>query len=724
MVRFRNDQQVKRATRQFENLDAWCQHHQVLLENDADLAAALLPLQKIARSKPEIGSRTAQVLDLLVALGGDSDTLVSACLYRRLINNDESLQDLARDYSEQACRLAGELVDIDRLGAAYDPGSQHQSAEGLRRLLLALVQDVRVVLIAICDHLVHLRSLDDVDQETRVRDTRLVQAIHVPLANRLGIWQLKWELEDRVFRNLKPDIYRRIAKLLDERRVDRERYIKALVQDVEERLKAASIQAEVKGRPKHIYSIWRKMQRKSLAFHELFDVRALRILVDDVANCYAALGMVHSLWRPIPGEFDDYIANPKGNEYRSLHTAIYGPEGKTVEIQIRTHEMHEHAELGVAAHWRYKEGGQHDPSYQRKLNWMRQLLETSGEGADEALLDEFGGEGSDERVYALTPRGQVIDMRAGSTVLDFAYHIHTDVGHRCKGAKVNGRIVPLTHMLENGEQVEILTSKNPEPSRDWLIPRFGYLKSSRARAKVRQWYKHKDFERNLSEGKDVLDKELKRLAASSSDLDPIVKKFKQSSLDHLYVAVAAGEVTAAQVAAALEELRRPEDEDILPLAHDDRRKKASGDDLIIEGVGNLMTAMAKCCRPVPGDPIVGYITRGRGVSIHRQDCRNALRLITTDPARELEVEWGGQTQDIYKADLLVLAYPRKGLIRDIGNTLQSCKSDVLAINSQSNEREGVAEIRLTVKVGDFEHLSYILNRLSAIPNVFDANRVG
>jgi GTP pyrophosphokinase len=386
--------------------------------------------------------------------------------------------------------------------------------------------------------------------------------------------------------------------------------------------------------------------------------------------------------------------------------------------------MDQHAELGVAAHWRYKEGGNHDVGYQRKLNWMRQLLESSGEEADETLLDEFGGEGSDERIYALTPRGQVIDLRAGSTVLDFAYHIHTDVGHRCRGAKVNGRIVPLTYALKNGEQVEVLTGKTAQPSRDWLLTRAGYLKSSRARGKVRQWFKRMDHERNLAEGKEILDKELKRLAASASDLEPILDRFHKKSIDSLYVAVASGDVTSGQVASALEDLRQPEDEEVLPLARSIEVPRSAKDDVIIEGVGNLMTSLARCCSPLPGDPISGYITRNRGVSIHRQDCKNALRLVSSEPERMLEVAWGGHTHDRYKAQLLIMAYERKGLIRDIGEMLLHCHSDVLAINTRVDEKMGRVEIDLSVRVSDFEHLGFVLNRISSIPNVYETRRVG
>ena len=689
-------------------------------------ALARLPAESASTSaeSPDTPEHLVQCLQLLTDLNADHYCLIATCLYFRVSHRGESVDQALNGLPLEAIQLARQLLDIDRLEQAYEPDSVHASPEGLRRLLLALIQDVRVVLIALCDRLVRLRFNVTAEEPERRQYARLIHTIHGPLANRLGIWQLKWELEDLVFRCLEPKTYQRIAKLLDQRRVDRERYIVKLVANVEDKLRGAKIEAAVRGRPKHIYSIWRKMQRKGLAFEELFDVRALRILVDDVATCYATLGLLHSLWPPVPGEFDDYIANPKGNNYQSLHTAVHGPGAQIVEMQIRTHQMDRHSELGVAAHWRYKEGGDHDASYQRKLNWMRQLLESSGEDADHSVLDEFAGDGSDERIYVLTPRGQVIDLRAGSTVLDFAYHIHTDVGHRCRGGKVNGRIVPLTQALKNGEQVEILTGKIARPSRDWLLLRAGYLKSSRARSKVRQWFKRKDHERNLAEGREILEKELKRLAASPDDLEPILERFHQKSVDSLYVAVSSGEVTSGQVASALQDLQRPEDEDILPLARTPTPTRGAKDDVVIDGVGNLMTSLARCCSPLPGDRIAGYITRNRGVSIHRQDCKNVLRLAAVDSARMLEVDWGGRTSDRYQAQLLILAYERKGLIRDIGEMMLHCHSDVLSINTRVNEKIGRMEIEISVRVSDFEHLDFVLNRLASIPNVYETNRVG
>ncbi len=712
---------MKRNASQYSNLAGWWDEYRAANPGPGlDVLEAALASLSDATGDLEVGTdaisrcHLPQTLDVLCELGADPECLALMCRYFAL---------RAGGAAPEPGSPAGALVEIDRLERAYRADSG--SPEGLRRLLLAIVEDVRVVLVVLADRLIRLRALVPTQNPERRDLAALIRAIHVPLANRLGIWQLKWELEDLVFRVLEPALYQRIARLLDERRADRERYIARLIASLNRELSAAGLKGEVGGRPKHIYSIWRKMQRKGLAFHELYDIRAVRILVDDVATCYAALGLVHTLWPPIPGEFDDYVANPKGNQYRSLHTAVFGPDSKTVEIQIRTWEMNDQAELGVAPHWRYKEGAAHDPSHQRKLAGMRQLLAAGGEAGDAALLDEFGAERGDDTVYVLTPKGRVVELKAGCTVLDFAYHIHTDIGHRCKGAKVNGHIVPLTYQVKNGEQIEILTAKHPDPSRDWLVTRDRYyLHSARARAKVRQWFRQQDRERNLADGKELLERELKRLAASAGDLEPIVKRFKLNGLDALYVAVAIGEISVGQVAAALEELRRPDDPDLLPLARSPvKRRRGQTDDLIIEGVGNLMTNLARCCNPVPGDAILGFVTRGRGVSIHRRDCKNVDRLIGNDPARMLEVEWGGATGDRYQAEIALSAFDRKGLIRDIGNLLANSRSDVLSLNSNA-DGGGHADIRLTVRVSDFDHLSYLINRLATLPNVLDVRRVG
>ncbi|MDH3940636.1 MAG: bifunctional (p)ppGpp synthetase/guanosine-3',5'-bis(diphosphate) 3'-pyrophosphohydrolase, partial [Xanthomonadales bacterium] len=551
-----------------------------------------------------------------------------------------------------------------------------------------------------------------------------------PLANRLGIWQLKWELEDLSFRYQEPAQYRKVAQLVAEHRTERERFISAFMSKLRDALETAGISAEVRGRPKHIYSIWKKMQRKGLDFHQLFDVRAVRVLVEDLPACYSALGLVHTLWQPIPGEFDDYITTPKGNNYQSLHTAVADREGRAVEVQIRTREMHEHAELGVAAHWRYKEGGPTDPAFDNKIAIMRQLLDSSDEDLDDqSLLDSFQSATSEDRVYVLTPQGQVVDLTAGSTVLDFAYHVHTEVGHRCRGAKVNGRIVPLTHEVHTGDRVEILTGKQPNPSRDWLNPRLGYIHGARARAKVRQWYKRESRDDNLRAGKDALEAEAKRVGLALSDLKDVLVKFNLASAEDLYIAVGNGDLTSGQIFNALSRMRAeqvaPQAEDLVTRAPVRQRGPAvrKQDDVIIEGVGNLMTTIAKCCRPVPGDPVAGYVTQGRGVTIHREDCGQVVHWRAENSPRLLQVRWGEKPETHYSVELLIRAFDRRDLIRDISTVLSTAETQVTDISSRLDESTDEVTIRLKVRVKDYEQLSDLLSRLGNVSNVIEARRL-
>jgi GTP pyrophosphokinase len=641
----------------------------------------------------------------------------------------ENPDSICADISPGVKDQLDQLLYLIELETEHLPASASHSAEGLRRMLLALIKDVRVVLIAIAWQLVKLRRVKN-DHNEAVLLAREAMLIHAPLANRLGIWQLKWELEDLAFRYSQPEDYRRIAQLVSERRSDRESFIQAFIKKLEAATAGAGIKSEVKGRPKHMYSIWRKMQRKGLDFHELFDVRAVRILVDDIPGCYSVLGLVHSLWQPVPGEFDDYITMPKGNNYQSLHTAVIGPEGKVVEVQIRTYEMNEHAELGVASHWRYKEGGPTDPAFDNKIAVMRQLLDSGDEKLDdESLLESFQTAVSEDRVYVLTPRGQVLDLALGATVLDFAYQVHTEVGHRCQGAKVNGRIVPLTYRLETGSRVEILTGKHAKPSRDWLNPRLGFIRGARARAKVRQWFRRESHEENLQQGKEVVEADLKRLGLTVADLETVPERFNFNTVDDLFAAVGNGDLTVSQVVHAVERYKDKEVvltvEDLVSRAPKRRRtqedKKVS--DITIEGVGNLMTSMARCCQPVPGDQICGYITRGRGVTIHRDDCPNALRWVREDNPRLIQVRWRKELDSGYRVNLLLRAYNRRELIKDISTMMATSDVTVTDINSHVDEDTEEVSIRLQVTVKDYQHLSDLLNRLNTIPNVFEARRM-
>jgi len=595
------------------------------------------------------------------------------------------------------------------------------SAEGLRRLLLAIVRDLRVVFILLARQLARMRAAAALDDERRRALAQLTIDIHAPLANRLGIWQLKWELEDLAFRYLQPDTYRRIADLLDERRGDREAWIAAARKELGEALRAAGIEADVAGRPKHIYSIWRKMQRKGGDFAALHDIRALRVLVADVATCYAALGVVHGLWPFVAGEFDDYIAQPKGNNYQSLHTAVIGPGGRTLEVQIRTPDMHAHAELGVAAHWRYKEGGGGDASFERKIAWMRQLLEARDPADDDAaLLAGFRTDVIEDRVYLLTPKGQVIDLPRGATVLDFAYSIHTDVGHRCRRAKVDGRIVPLNFQPASGDRIEILTGKVSEPRRDWLSAHHGYLNTHRGREKVRTWFKRIDHEQNLAAGRAMLERELRRLALGAVDLERLPAQLDLQTLDEVHVGLALGDITATQVARALHEQVAPRERS-QPKAP--RPPPRGRDAVVIDGVGNLMTALARCCQPLPGDPVLGFITRGRGVSVHRADCAQLARLRERDPARVVEVDWGGGAGQSYEVDVLVRAYDRKSLHKDVTNVIAAANVYMVAINARVDAASGEVAMHFSLRVTDFGQLSALLARILAVPNVIEARRL-
>ncbi|GAB4357022.1 MAG: GTP diphosphokinase [Gammaproteobacteria bacterium] len=666
---------------------------------------------------------------ILGELGMDAETLAAGLLHGVVSEGRSGLEEVREKFGEGIASLVEGVLRMDAIrehqqaSGADETADDHVQAESLRRMLLAMVQDVRVVIIKLALRLHNMRIARNLTAEEQRIAARETLDIFAPLANRLSIWQLKWELEDLAFRYLQPDIYKQLAKNLAERRVDRERYLDVVVKQLRDALQQHGVEAEVSSRPKHLYSIWKKMQRKGVGFDEIFDVRAVRILVNEVRDCYAALGVVHGMWQNISREFDDYIANPKQNLYRSLHTAVVGPEGRTLEVQIRTREMHEHAELGVAAHWRYKEGVSRDPGFERKINWMRQLLEWRDEVADSAeFLEHFRSESSEERVYVYSPQGKIVDLPAGATPLDFAYRIHTEIGHRCRGAKVDGRIVPLTYTLKNGEQVEILTTKQGKPSRDWLSPHLGYLATSRARAKVRHWFAEQDHDKNLSAGRAVLDRELQRLGVSDAEVEKLVTRFRYPKLEDLQVAIGRGEVSTAQIARALEEIVAPAEEPGLPARPKRSRTPKTGSDVHIEGVGDLLTQIAKCCKPVPNDPIVGFITRGRGVTIHRQTCPNVLRIPEESRDRLIEVAWGGEVSRHYPVDIQVQAYDRPGLLRDITNLLANERINVVSMSTTTDRREHMAHMSLRLEIEGLDQLSRVLAKISKLPNVVSARR--
>ncbi|MCP1726392.1 GTP pyrophosphokinase [Natronospira proteinivora] len=693
--------------------------------DDPDRARALL--ERLAEPDSEALGRAQGIARIVSDLDMPAELECAALLFPAVDAGILSVEKLSGHFSPTVATLVDDMIHMPRfddLGRA-DPGQilSRTQSEALRQMLLAMAQDIRVVVLRLADQLHAMRSLRHGDPHTQRVSAIATRELYAPLANRLGIWQLKWELEDLSLRFLEPRTYHRIAKLLRETRAEREAYITHLVELIRQELSAAGINGDVKGRPKHIYSIWKKMQRKGLSFENLFDVRAVRILVESVPQCYAVLGLIHGLWRHIPHEFDDYIANPKENNYQSLHTAVFGPDDKAVEVQIRTWDMHEHAELGVAAHWRYKEGGQRgDPALNERIAWLRRLLEpVDPDEGDHDLLDRFQSEVFEDRIYALTPSGDIVDLPPKATPVDFAYRIHTQVGHRCRGAKVDGRIVSLNHELKNGNRVEILTGKHARPSRDWLVPQLGYVASSRARAKIRHWFRQQNQENHLEQGRQILDREASRLGVELPDRKRLAREFKYQTIEELLTAIGRGDVTGDQIGNRLSRWLEPQDP--TPETIRTRPSRASEGGVRVLGIGDLATTMARCCRPVPGDEIVGFITRGRGVSIHRRDCGNMLRLAEDQEERLIEVDWERDDGRGYAADIQVTAWDRQGLLRDITTLLGNDGVNITNIATQTDAKNHTARIRLTVELANRNQLSQTLQRLAQLANVTEAKRI-
>jgi GTP pyrophosphokinase len=660
---------------------------------------------------------------LLSELGCDETTLIVGLLSSTRIAQKLTKKQLEKTWGKKISDMVFNVCELHGFQLA-DSSKDPDQVESLRRMLLSMVDDVRVVLIKLAFRVQRLRQLSKADAAKRQPVARESLDIYAPIANRLGIGQLKWEMEDLSFRYLEPDTYKRIAQYIDEKRGEREHYLNSVVNTLKDVLADNNISARIYGRPKHIYSIWKKMTEKQRDFHELFDVRAVRIVVDSIADCYVVLGLVHGLWRHIEKEFDDYIASPKANGYQSLHTAVRGPEGKPVEVQIRTQQMDEFAEHGIAAHWRYKEGDKADASLQAGIDALRRLLDPE-HTEDEELLDNFRNEMFHDRVFVLTPEGRVIDLPQGATPLDFAYAVHTEIGHRCRGAKINGHIVQLTYELQNGERVEILTSKNPRPSRDWLLPHLGFLKTSRARNRVRSWYRKQDEDQNQIDGKAMYEREIKRQGVRP-ELDKLLKHFKQASAEDFYIALGRSDISIAQITSALHELseagsgagaRIP----LQPRVHHDKNKK-SRSTIIVQGVGNLMTTLASCCKPVPGDEIAGYITQGKGVRIHRKDCRNIINVNEADRQRLIEVSWGDAEITSYPVTLIIDAIDRQSLLSDIANTMSNEKANVTAFNTLSDKKHQTARISVTFDVRDLQQLTRIMDKIAQLPNVREVVR--
>ncbi len=611
-------------------------------------------------TKAPVLERAREMIEILAPLNMDIETLQAAILFVVFDADLISEEEIQERFGTKLEVLVSSVQTMNAIGA-LKVDNQTRNGEpqidNIRKMLLAMVEDVRAVVIKLAERICLLREIKNADEEVKVLIAREIADVYAPLANRLGIGQLKWELEDISFRYLHPQTYKDIAKQLDGKRIDRETFIDDFVSQLQARLDKDQIRAKVYGRPKHIYSIWKKMNGKQLKFDELFDVRAVRIVTDRLQDCYGALGVVHTLWHHIPREFDDYVANPKPNGYQSIHTIVVGPEGKTVEIQIRTEQMHEDAELGVAAHWKYKEGSASgkQSGYEEKINWLRKILQWQEDVAESGnLVDEVRSQVFEDRVYVFTPSGEVVDLPLGSTVLDFAYYIHSHVGHKCIGAKVDGRIVQFTYQVETGQRIEIITSKNPNPKRDWLNPNLGYIKTSRARSKIQHWFKQQDRDKNIVAGREMLETELARTNLKIKDAQSAVERFNMVSMDDLLAGIGGGDVRLNQVVNHVQSKLRTNElsdeevlEDLVKKSQSKPARKGKGQ-VEVDGVGNLMSHIAKCCQPVPGDEIFGFITKGRGISVHRADCDQVKELIRAHPERSVEVVWGENYSGGYK----------------------------------------------------------------------------
>jgi len=639
---------------------------------------------------------------------------------------------LAADFGDDVARLVHGAHALLRLGVVARHASDSAAGSGTqkemqRKMLLAMAADLRIVLMRLASRLQSLRWHAATKVPCDPQLARETLDLYAPLANRLGIWQIKWEMEDLAFRFTDPDRYKQIAKLLEEKRVEREAFIRDAVARMEEALAKAGIAAEVSGRPKHIYSIWSKMRVKKLDFAHLYDLRALRVIVGDVRDCYAALAMVHAMWTPVEQEFDDYISRPKPNGYRSLHTVVADADGKPFEVQIRTREMHQFAEYGMAAHWRYKEagarGGQVSASsdYDRQLAWMRQLLAWNTDSTRETARKTDADSG--EHIYVLTPQARVIELPAGSTAVDFAYHLHTDLGHRCRGARVDGQLVPLQTQLATGQTVEIVSAKSGGPSRDWLNPQLGFLASPRARSKVRAWFNAIELQQRITQGQALVEKELQRLGKTAVNLEQLAQQLGFARADDLYVAAAKDEFSLRQVDSAFQQPASAESAEPQVVTHASRAEsteKSGKSGVLVVGVGSLMTQLARCCRPAPPDPIVGFVTRGRGVSIHRTDCHSYAALASREPERSIEVTWGKTGGTLYPVDVSIRAHDRSGLLRDLSEVFAKLRLNVIGVNTQS--RSSLAHMVFTVEVPDGEALSRALVALTDVAGVTGAAR--
>ncbi len=688
---------------------------------------AAAPLEGQARDSGEATiAHALNIAHSLAELELDAPTIAAALLYTILDRPDVDQSTLHQEFGKETIGLAQGMLDLAALDASIHKHEEQRSerqTENLRKMFLAMVDDLRAILIKLADRLHQMRALKAVqDDEQRQRMARETLDIFSPLAGRLGMYRFKWELEDLGFRHVDPQAYADISKRLNERRLDRERQVKALIERIKETLAAEGISgAAVVGRPKHIYSIYKKMQRKQVPFEQIYDVRAVRIIVQTIPQCYYALGVIHHLWRPLPGGFDDYIASPKDNSYQSLHTDVLVEDGKTLEVQIRTHEMHEVAELGIAAHWKYKESGQRaNQVYEQKIKWLQSSLASPGSEDPQVLIDVMTGDLFRDQVYVFTPRGEAIELPVGATPVDFAYAIHTEVGHRCRGARVNGRLVNLSHPLKSGDQVEIVTAKRGGPSRDWLIAALGFVHTARARNKIRQWFRRQDREQNVERGRELVDKELRRLSLDHK-LDDVAALFHKDrdNPDAFFAKVGTGDIQSSTIATKLAETVAPEEDLGLPPPAPAPLPMLDPS-VQVMGVGDLLTNLARCCNPAPGDPIIGYITRGRGVTIHRQDCPNVVG--SEEVERMITVSWGGG-QKTYPVRASIRAYDRPRLLQDIVEVIGSEDVIMSRANITTHQEKHQATFTIVLELTDISQLSRVLSRLEQVPSVLEARRI-
>ena len=689
-------------------------------------------------SGERIWSHALGMAVIIAGLKLDAESRMAAVLFAVPAHDERGIEHIEARFGVPAAQLVNGISRLNRLrpitkgfvaanieAGEVNPAEMKAQVEVLRKMLLAMVEDIRVVLLRLASRTQTLRYYAAYPDDLCVQVGRETLELYSPLANRLGVWELKWELEDLSFRFIHPETYKKIARMLDEKRSEREQFIADAVAKVREELAAVGVKnAEIYGRPKHIYSIWNKMHKKGVEFSEVYDVRALRIIVDDLKDCYTALGIVHNLWSPISREFDDYISNPKGNYYRSLHTAVRCPDGRSLEIQIRTWDMHKHAELGVAAHWRYKEGGKRsaEDGYDEKIAWLRQLLTWKDEVADSSdWISHYKQAALDETLYVITPQGKVVDLPQGATPVDFAYRVHTDLGHRCRGAKVDGQLVPLNTPLETGQRIEIVTAKHGGPSRDWLNPALGYIHTKSARVKVRAWFSNLALEETLAEGRAIIGKELQRAGQTGANIDDLAHKLGFSRADDLYIAAARGEMnlrqfqTIARGGDPLAEAQLPDEVRTRP-----SKPVAGNQGILIVGIDKLLTQLARCCKPAPPDEIQGFVTRGKGISIHRMDCPNFANLAALHPERVIETDWGVQTTGVFATDVVVDAHDRQGLLRDISEIFTREKLNVIGVNTQS--KQGKAHMSFTVEISSLPQLQRTLALIHEVDGVVGVRR--